>query len=405
MPGSSSANGGAIGSHRMMKILISLIKKYLLLSGLAVNVFVIAVYLIMPHWFEKGQTLAVDKLSKVVPGLDEAFAEPAAQYTLADELAANFSPWQPLPETNVELLGEVIDSSLYASLQDAANLLKEGNTLQIAPGIYKEALVIKADHVTVVGRGHVVLDGTAAEGKAAIVNKGSFNVIRNIECRNITVGHNNGSCVRHEGENLKLDHVYFHDSQQGILTGYKAGTVEITDSRFENLGQGGQAHGMYVNGSELILRDSLVLAAKSQGHEVKSRAARTLIENSVIASLSGKDSRLVDVPNGGVLEVRNSILQQGPRSANQDAIGYGLEGIKHEHNSITLSENLFILEREGVNYLLHKPKDRDIPLTASNNLVISEKQPSLPGLNFFFETREEAGVKAYPVLPELRATD
>ncbi|MFP3670604.1 hypothetical protein SB717_36575, partial [Priestia sp. SIMBA_032] len=57
----------------------------------------------------------------------------------------------------------------------------------------------------------------------------------------------------------------------------------------------------------------------------KSRASRTLITGSLIASFDARDSRLVDVPDGGLLHIERSVLAEGPRSENGDLVGYGLE--------------------------------------------------------------------------------
>ncbi|WP_439134461.1 hypothetical protein [Pseudomaricurvus sp.] len=372
-------------------------KKYLLFCGAGINALFIALLIFKPSWLWKGQDILFSKLAPDMghsqPLVDEA--------TIKDELAANFPPWSPLESPTASLSNRVISSDQFPSLQAAADTLKDGDILRISSGVYPQAFILKASNVVVEGIGHVVLDGKSAGGKAAIVNKGDFNQIRNIECRNIKVSAGNGACVRHEGSNLKLVHVYFHNSQQGILTVNKPGLVEIEDSRFEYLGHRGQAHGVYVNGGQLRIRNSLMLAAKSEGHEVKSRAAMTLIENSVIASLSTKDSRLVDVPNGGVLVISRSVLQQGPRSSNQDVIGYGLEGLKHTENKVTMSENIFLLERQGVNNLFHT-RNSDAEVITDKNVIIAQRDPELSGMNLYFESRKKAGLEDFPILPKIK---
>lgn len=372
------------------------IKKYLLFCGIAANAFFLVLLIFKPSWLWKGQDILI---SKMMPEL----RHPEAKVDEADieqEVAANFPLWEPLLAPSASLSNTVISSDQFSSLQAAANALKDGDILRISPGVYQQAFVLKTSNVVIEGNGHVVLEGKATSGKAAIVNKGDFNQIRNIECRNISVPSGNGACIRHEGSNLKLVHVYFHDSQEGILTGNNPGLVEIEDSRFEDLGHRGQAHGVYVNGGQLRIRNSLMLTAKSEGHEVKSRAAMTFIEDSVIASLSSTDSRLIDVPNGGVLVITRSVLQQGPRSANQDVIGYGLEGLKHSENKVTMSENIFLLERRGVNNLFHT-RNTDAEIITENNVIIAERDPELAGINLYFESREDAGLDAFPALPKI----
>lgn len=372
-------------------------RKYLLFCGAAVNAVFIALLIFKPSWLWKTSDILI---SKVMP--DRHHSQPVVNPDhIKEELTANFPPWQPLQSPTASLSNKVISSDQFPSLQAAANALKDGDILRIAPGIYNEAFTLKANNVVIEGLGHVVLEGKAAGGKAAIVNIGDFNQIRNIECRNIKVSAGNGACVRHQGSNLKLVHVYFHDSQQGILTVKKPGLVEIEDSRFEYLGHRGQAHGVYVNGGQLRISNSLMLAAKSEGHEVKSRAAMTFIEDTIIASLSSKDSRLVDVPNGGVLVITRSILQQGPRSSNQDVIGYGLEGLKHAENKVTMSENIFLLERRGVNNLFHT-RESNSEIMTDKNVIIAERDPELSGMNLYFDSRSKAGLEDFPMLPKLK---
>jgi len=206
--------------------------------------------------------------------------------------------------------------------------------------------------------------GVAAEHKAALVIKGNDVTIDGLECSDISVVNGNGACIRMEGRNLTLRNVYFHDAQQGILAG-KAGAPEkglllIEDSRFERLGFGARAHAIYVGEDAITLhiRRSQIVSSTGYGHEIKSRAQRTLIESSVIASLDGSDSRLVDIPNGGELIIRDSTLQKGPNSDSPDLIGVGLERGKskskdHLINSIIIEYNTFFVERGQRTELVH----------------------------------------------------
>lgn len=372
-------------------------KRYLLLCGVVANALVLAVIVLKPSLIWDMRQIVLPRLAQVVHQSPAAVADPTA---IEEELKANFPPWIPvqLPRSNPD--SRIVHSRDYPSLQAAAKALKDGDVLKISAGVYQQALVIRASNVVVEGEGHVTLDGAAAGGKAAIVNEGDFNEIRNLECRNIRVKAGNGACVRHEGKHLKLTHVYFHDSQSGILTTPTPGLVEIEDSRFEKLGHRGQAHGVYTNGGQLRISNSLMLGAKGEGHEVKSRSDVTIIEDSVVASLSSRDSRLIDVSNGGELVVSRSVLQKGPNSSNQDAIGYGLEGVKHSNNRITLTENIFLLERAGSNALLHA---RSTPpdVTTEKNVIIAKRDPGLAGMNLYFPSRQQAGLEPFPALPKV----
>jgi hypothetical protein len=248
----------------------------------------------------------------------------ASSDPLAD-LRAAVPPWEPASGARLAA-GEIrVNGASAIDLADAARRLQDGALLELGPAVYKQGLIIKANGVTLRGHGQVVFDDAAVKGKGALLIQGNDTRVANIECRNIKVKDRNGACIRLQGRNLTLDHVYFHSSEQGVLTGGDPGQIIVTDSRFELLGKGGRAHGLYIGGGELIIRDSLFLSSVGEGHEIKSRAGRNIIERSVVASLGGADSRLIDISNGGELIVRDSVLQEGPGSVNSDMIGFALE--------------------------------------------------------------------------------
>ncbi|MET0106715.1 MAG: hypothetical protein ABW072_16505 [Sedimenticola sp.] len=385
-----------------MKMQLGGLKKvifdYFVYTGITIHLVFFTLYFFAPNLlgqvYHKSQQWIADR--GYVISLP---ASTTSQVVDADiDIDAAFGKWVPLPGQKELYEVARIGNIDFSSLKKAASVLKDGETLEIGEGVYKEPLILTQSNVTIKGIGHVVIDGVAAMGKAAIINKGNNNRIENIECRNIRVKDRNGACIRHAGKNLTVSHVYFHDSESGILTHRNAGITIVENSRFESLGRSGSAHGIYAAGDQLIILKSLFLAAQDQGHEIKSRTKKTYIKDSVVASLSGKDSRLVDISNGGELLIENSILQQGRASANQDAIGYGLEGLKHAENSIRLKDNLILLERKNSNVLVHTRGDKVEPIF-DNNIVVSEEAVQMDGFNIRFLNREEAGLPEYPKLP------
>jgi hypothetical protein len=277
--------------------------------------------------------------------------------------------------------------------------LTDGQTVVLPPGVYKEAGRIAASNVVIKAHG-VRLEETAHEHKGALVVAGNNVTIEGLECAGIRVRDNNGSCVRLEAKDLTLRKVWFRDSQSGLMTWNKdSGTVLIEDSKFERIGR---AHGVYIGRgpTHLILRNSSFLSSTAEGHEVKSRAARNTIERCTIASLDGKDSRLIDLPEGGVNVIRGNVLQKGPASSNQDLIGIGMEARRalHETNSSVIEDNVFILERPEANVPLH---ERDVPpARMERNTFIGGERPA--GNNKWFPNRAAAGLGAYPALPRPR---
>jgi hypothetical protein len=274
--------------------------------------------------------------------------------------------------------------------------LRSGQTVIVPPGVYREAAVISASDATIKAHG-VRLEKAAAGGKAALVIKGNNVTIEGLECAEIRVADGNGACVRLEAKDLTLRKVHFRDSQSGLLSWNRdSGTVRIEDSRFERLGR---AHGVYIGrgATHLIIRNSSFLSSTNEGHEIKSRAAKNTIEYSIIASLDGVDSRLIDLPEGGENVIRRNVLEEGPSSVNQDLIGVGLEGHRslHARNSTLIEGNTIVMDRRGSAILLH---ERYVPSARiEGNTVIGGKRQG--GNNRWFPDRAAAGVDKYPALP------
>ncbi len=393
-------NSRTLNTRKMLILLGS----YFALVGIAAHFIAIALYFKHPEAVQKLTTRITKPLHHLISDSVAQQNKNTPELSLEEEVEQVLPTWKSLSTGSIAAGKIAIGSQVFSSLKKASSSLKDGDILLIGEGIYTEPLIIKANDVTVVGDGAVIIENTSAEGKAAIITKGNNTHIKNIECRNIAVEHGNGACIRHQGKHLKLTHVYFHSSQQGVLTGKDPGFVAVKDSRFEKLGNKGQSHGIYMGGGELDISNSAFIAAKNQGHAIKSRASTTRIHRSLISSLSSNDSRLIDIPNGGKLIVSDSTLHQGPKSVNQDMIGFGLEGSKHAENEIILYGNLIILERRGPNILLHT-KDPALKAEMDNNIIIaSEDLGEIENSNLVFETRADAGLKPYPYLPPMTQT-
>ena len=321
---------------------------------------------------------------------------------LAVMMALGACPGQAA-EDRAPQAGEVlVDGDVFHSLKAAFEAARPFSRIRIGPGDWLEAVVVTAEGVVIEGKG-AHLRGRAAEGKAAIVVRADNVEIRGIECSGIAVPDRNGACVRLEGRNLALSGVHFHDSEEGLLTGPDPGMVAIWDSRFERLGRAGRAHGIYVGGGKLHISRSFFLSARDQGHEIKSRAAETIIEDSVIASLGGADSRLIDVANGGRLVIRRSVLEEGPASVNSDMIGYGLEGMAADRSHrIEITDSLIVNDKDRPVTFLARPKGAALRLLVIGNVFVGRFRDAIDErMNRLLAGRKVAGLPPAPALPEL----
>lgn len=371
---------------------------YLIACGIAMHLAAGYVYLFKYNTYLAIRTKALTSIAEYVPGVAALNDALNPSYDLADDIAANFAPWTPLASRQLNSTNRVINAANFGKLKDASETLQDGDTLLIPAGRYTEGFAISANNVSVVGDGHVIFDSAVTQNKATIVLKGNNTRVVNIECSGVKVKDGNGACIRLEGQDLTLEHSYFHNSQQGILSS-NGGKIIVRNSRFESLGAGGRAHSIYVGGDILQVENSLFIAAKDEGHAIKSRMRHTVVSGSVITSLSSDDSRLIDV-NGESLLITHSILHQGPKSTNGDAIAFGLEKTPSNTAKVELLNNLILLERERPNVLLHAASELK-NMVAEGNTVISREEIMLPGINLQFRSRKEAGLAPYPALPDI----
>ena len=283
----------------------------------------------------------------------------------------------------------------FNSFSEAVASLQDGDRLHIAPGEYREAARLTANGVKIYAAEGAALRDTAFNGKAALVIRGNDTVIEGLECSGIKVPAQNGACIRLRGRNLTLRKVYFHDSQQGLLSAGDVGEVIVEDSRFERLGAIGRAHAIYMSGGDhLIVRRSRILSSQDEGHEIKSRARKTTIEDNEIGSLLGRDSRAIDLPNGGDIIIRNNIIQKGPNSVNPDLIGIALEKTLEQHapSRVLVTGNTMIMDRPG--RVMHSL----IPVEMIDNEIVSG---SPRGGNNWHPDRLAAGLPPMPALQQV----
>ena len=296
-----------------------------------------------------------------------------------------------------------VDGVAFSSLNEAVSSIKDGSRIYLEKGIYTKGAYIRNNDISIIGEAGVVFDGAVADGKAALVLSGKNVLVESIECVNIEVSDQNGACIRFEGENLTARDIYVHDSQSGVMTSTVPGKVVIEYSRFEKLGnRNGYAHALYVKADEVVFRYSSITSTKNQGSGIKSRSKRLVVEHSLLASLDGEDSRLIDMANYGELIVRNSVLQQGNNSSNSQLIAYGLEKKvprKFELNRIELVNNLIFFDRTRPNVLISYRLADEFHNT--KNMFIGDfNEPSrfVPN-NEWYISRERSKLPPYPYLP------
>jgi len=293
-----------------------------------------------------------------------------------------------------------LNDELMNSLAQAFNNAKPFDTIRLTKGSYNQAAVLKSSNISIIAESGAIIFGKTKQGKGALVILGDNTYIEGLECHSIYVPDNNGVCVRLEGKGITLNNVYFHHAQGGLLGSNKGGDIIIENSRFEHLGDGAFFHGIYtLSPSRLFIKNSYFLNNRNGGHEIKSRSIHTEITNSVIASSQSRDSRLIDIPNGGVLIVKDNILIEGPYSENHDLLSWGVEGIVHLEEKVVIEGNTIISDKNRARLISLERKPN--VLRIEGNIVVG----SIIGIdeddNMIFKNRAELSILAAPFIPEL----
>ena len=141
------------------------------------------------------------------------------------------------PETAAKVI-RVGASREVRTLQKAAEIARDGDTVEVDPGDYhgdtavwtQNALVIRGMGV----RPRVVGDGrNSAEGKGLFVVRGGNVTIENLGFFGARVADRNGAGVRLEGGRLRVIRCTFEDNENGILTSNDQSIeLRVVDSTF-----------------------------------------------------------------------------------------------------------------------------------------------------------------------------
>ncbi len=161
----------------------------------------------------------------------------------------------------------------------------------------------------------------------------------------------NGAGIRYQGGNLVLNSDRFVNNQDGMLAADDPnGSITINGSEFANNGVSdphsegyGATHNLYVNQVSTLTIENSLFTAANVGHEIKSRAFNTIIENNRIQDGPNSTSSYeIDLPNGGNALIKNNIVEKGPHSQNPVMVTSGEEGNVHPNSSLTVEDNTFV---------------------------------------------------------------
>jgi len=293
-----------------------------------------------------------------------------------------------------------------------------GDTIEIQYGDYVDCAYVTQDNLII--RGISNASGARPKvhskvcGRKGIFVVGSASVlIDNLELYDAvdpTTNDKNWACIRFDSaagaRNLKVRNCWLHDADDGLLgnnTSTAPNVVVVEDTLFEKLGRDGYAHGMYLGTAVdlFVLRNSVVRSNHSDGHLVKSRALRNIIECNTIASLEGVNSYGVDLPQGGDATLRDNVIEAGPHLSNSGnfMVNFAEENGNNAPHKLVLTNN-WLINDYTVAGKVNLALPADTTGWANNRYVGAGSAPVLtnytgPTAFTGFATRAAASLAAY----------
>ena len=169
----------------------------------------------------------------------------------------------------------------------------------------------------------------------------------------------NAAGIRDQSEDpaamLIIQNSVFTNNQEGVLTGPNVNQViMVSNSSFINNGNPDPSvfqHGIYAAGGAMFSVSNSLFCGQLIGHDVKSRAAVTVVGGSTlfVGSNQGADpacnvgsaSLAIDAPNGGQVLVYSNQIFQDDANQNGSLIRFGEEGVVFADNSLNVTNSAF----------------------------------------------------------------
>lgn len=242
-------------------------------------------------------------------------------------------------------------NSAYKAISDAVAATQDGDTVLVQAGTYTNDFFIISHKITLQSVGGTVYDiaTVAPPNGKAIATVDTDATIDGFGFSGAAVGDNNGAGIRYEAGKLVVNHCVFWGNQDGLLANADPnGTILVENSEFSANGAGdGYSHNMYIGAvASFTLLNSYVHDA-IVGHEVKSRALKNMIQGNRIFDNSGNASYSIDLPNGGVDDISNNVIEKGANSQNYTTIHFGGEGTPYASSSLSVTGNTFVSDNKN----------------------------------------------------------
>ena len=238
-------------------------------------------------------------------------------------------------------------SQQFSTIAAAVAASKDGDVIAVKAGTYTNDFATITTKITMEGVGgmvNLVATTPPPNGKAILVTTTDV-ALDHLSFSGAKVADGNGAGVRYQGGNLVVNNCLFTTNQDGLLaSGDPTGSITINHSEFSKNGTGdGQTHNIYVGQVGTLTITNSYIHDAVVGHEIKSRALKTVIENNRITDgPTGTASYSIDLPNGGNASISGNTIEQGPQSHNPAIIHFGGEGTPYASSSLAVSGNTIL---------------------------------------------------------------
>ena len=278
--------------------------------------------------------------------------------------------------------------SAAVGAQTASNLYE----IDVAAGTYQNDFSVITNPTDIEAKGGpVILQATVPPpNEKGIITTTTTLIVNGLTFEGAaipTADGGNGSGIRDQSNgatSLTILNSKFIGNQEGVLTGSDSGhtfadTVKVVNTQFINNGNPDPAafqHALYVGDAASLDVENSLFCGQLIGHDVKSRALSTTVKGSTmfIGSNSGAPAGCnvgstsigVDIPNGGVADLVNDTLIQGPANQNGAMVSYGEEGLHGVGaNTFAITDTTFDSTANGL--AIQELPTCVAPVTASGN--------------------------------------
>ena len=265
----------------------------------------------------------------------------------------------------------------FARIDTAVQAAHSGDTIQVQAGTYtnnflwiNKSLTLQA----VNGEVRMVETVSPPNRKAMIVagvkGTGMTITINGFDISGVKVPDANGAAIRYEGGNLRLNNVYFHNNQEGLLgVADVTGSISINHSEFAFNGDGsGHTHNLYVGQIASLSVTNSYFHDVKEGHEIKSRAANNTITGNRIFDLTSTSSYSIDLPNAGNATISGNIIEQGRNAHNPNIIAYGEEGASNIGRTLKITGNTVVNDLLSTNSRTLMNRTTALPSFTNNKI-------------------------------------